>query len=240
MPTASLDDLGHLPTLPSPEARRAGIGVVGAGFIVRDCHLVAYAEAGFRVVGIASRSGESAREVATLAGDPRGVRLAGGACSIAPRSRSSTWPSRRRRSRRSSGRIARHPRKVRGILAQKPLALSLEDAKGAVSACRRAGIALQVNQNMRYDHSVRALKTLLDRGTLGDPVLATIEMRRHPPLDALGRGGAFALDVHHEHPPPRHLPLLAGGPGARARQHEARPPHGLRPLRRDQPLHPRI
>ena len=33
---------------------------------------------------------------------------------------------------------------------------------------------------MRYDHSMRALKTLLDRGVLGEPVLATIEMRAIP------------------------------------------------------------
>jgi hypothetical protein len=36
------------------------------------------------------------------------------------------------------------------------------------------------NQNIRYDHSKRALKTLLDRGYLGEPVLASIEMRAIP------------------------------------------------------------
>jgi hypothetical protein len=37
-----------------------------------------------------------------------------------------------------------------------------------------------VNQNMRYDHSVRAAKTLLENGTIGEPVFATIEMRGIP------------------------------------------------------------
>ena len=45
--------------------------MVGAGFIVRDCHLVAYDEAGFRVVGITSRTLDRAREVAELRGIPR-------------------------------------------------------------------------------------------------------------------------------------------------------------------------
>src|SRR3954471_24290361 len=63
-------DLGHLPAL--PDRRDLGIGVVGAGFIVRDCHLVAYAEAGFNVVGITSRTEETAREVAELRGVPVG------------------------------------------------------------------------------------------------------------------------------------------------------------------------
>ncbi len=63
------DTLNHRP--PPPRRRDVGIGIVGAGFIVRDCHLVAYADAGFRVVGITSRSIDKAREVAELRGVPR-------------------------------------------------------------------------------------------------------------------------------------------------------------------------
>ncbi|MHC5539383.1 Gfo/Idh/MocA family oxidoreductase [Singulisphaera rosea] len=59
----------HLPLLPS--RRDVGIGVVGAGFIVRDCHLVAYAQAGFRVVGLTSRTRAVAEEVASLRGVPK-------------------------------------------------------------------------------------------------------------------------------------------------------------------------
>ena len=58
--------------------------------------------------------------------------------------------------------------------------MSYGEAKSLVVACDRAGVLLQVNQNMRYDHSVRALKTLLNRGVLGEPVLATIELRAIP------------------------------------------------------------
>src|SRR5882724_4303504 len=47
-----------------------GIGLIGAGFIIRDCHLPAYAQAGFRVVGICSRSPERAAETAELRGVP--------------------------------------------------------------------------------------------------------------------------------------------------------------------------
>src|SRR3954467_9434369 len=62
-------DLGHLP--PPPGRLDVGIGVVGAGFIVRDCHLVAYRDAGFRVVGLTSRTRSVAEEVAELRGVPR-------------------------------------------------------------------------------------------------------------------------------------------------------------------------
>src|SRR3954470_9641200 len=71
LPMSNIDplDLGHL--VPLPVNRDVGIGVVGAGFIVRDCHLVAYADAGFKVVGLTSRTLETARSVASMRGVPR-------------------------------------------------------------------------------------------------------------------------------------------------------------------------
>ncbi|MFN9917655.1 MAG: Gfo/Idh/MocA family protein, partial [Pirellulaceae bacterium] len=67
-----------------------------------------------------------------------------------------------------------------GILAQKPLGIDYPQALQIVETCQAAGIRLAVNQNMRYDQSVRALKSLLDQQLLGEPVLATIEMRAIP------------------------------------------------------------
>ena len=107
-------------------------------------------------------------------------------CSTIRRSRSSTSRCPRSSSPAIIDRVIARGRNVRGILAQKPLAMSYAEASRAVLACSRAGILLQVNQNMRYDHSVRALKSLLEDDVLGEPVLATIEMRAIPALDALG------------------------------------------------------
>jgi predicted dehydrogenase len=173
-PAAILD---HRP--PPPDRRDVGIGVVGAGFIVRDCHLVAYAEAGFHVVGITSRSIDKARAVAALRGLPRvygsleemlddpAIEIVDVA--VPPNDQPGVID-----------RVLAHPRRVRGILAQKPLAMTYREAKRLVGACKATGVILQVNQNMRYDHSVRALKTLLKEGLLGEPVLATIELRAIP------------------------------------------------------------
>ncbi len=191
--------LGHLPLMPA--RRDLGIGIIGAGFIVRDCHLVAYNQAGFRVVGITSRTEETAREVAglrnvtnvyatieTLLDDPA-VEVVDVA--VPPREQPEVIR-----------RILDHPsRRVRGILAQKPLAMSHEEATAIVDDCRRAGVVVQVNQNMRYDHSVRALKTLIDRGALGEPVLATINMRAIPHWMPWAEGGrslaTFIMSIHH-------------------------------------------
>ncbi|MDB5351446.1 MAG: putative dehydrogenase [Planctomycetota bacterium] len=180
--------------------QQLGIGIIGAGFIVRDCQLVAYEQAGFRVVGITSRTRSTAEEVAKLRSIPRVFDSVGSMLddpdvsivdvAVPP----ATQPAVLRA-------ILDHPRKVRGILAQKPLAMSLDEAREIVSACRKAGVALQVNHNMRYDQSVRALKSLLDRGVLGDPVLATIDMRAIPHWMPWAQGGrslsTFIMSIHH-------------------------------------------
>src|SRR5260221_13898709 len=70
MTPPSLDlSLDYHPCL--PRRKDFGIGCIGAGFIMRDCHLVAYKQAGFRPVAIASRNPDHAREVAAARDIPR-------------------------------------------------------------------------------------------------------------------------------------------------------------------------
>src|ERR1700704_1912775 len=61
--------LNYLPRL--PQRKDVGIGCVGAGFIMRDCHLVAYRQAGFNPVAITSRKVERAKAVAEQHSIPR-------------------------------------------------------------------------------------------------------------------------------------------------------------------------
>jgi predicted dehydrogenase len=194
----SLPTPDHLPLMSDDRSR--GIGVVGAGFIVRDCHLVAYADAGFRVVGLTSRTEASARAVAELRGvgkvfgtvealldDPE-VEIVDVA--VPPLEQPGVIR-----------RILAHPHRPKGILAQKPLAMTWEEGRALVEASEASGVLLQVNQNMRYDHSVRVLKGLLDRGDLGEVVLATIEMRAVPHWMPWAEGGrslsTFIMSIHH-------------------------------------------
>ena len=51
------DALGFVPD-PPIRARGSAIGCIGAGMIVAECHLAAYARASFSVVAIASRHRE--------------------------------------------------------------------------------------------------------------------------------------------------------------------------------------
>lgn len=168
--------LDHTPPLPTD--RTPPIGCIGAGFIMGDCHLVAYRQAGFNPVAIASRNPDRARKVAERHGlvafenyrellrhrDLEVIDIA-----VPPDVQFGIIRH-----------VVEHCPQVRGILAQKPLGVNFAQAVEIVTMCEEAGITLAVNQNMRFDHSVRACKQLLDGGFLGTPVLATIDMRAIP------------------------------------------------------------
>jgi predicted dehydrogenase len=169
--------LDYSPKLPQNKA--VAIGCVGAGFIMDECHLVAYRDAGFQPIAIASQSCRRAEEVASRHSIPtvfdnyrelladRRIEVVD--IAVPPDIQIEVVRE-----------AVRHADHVRGILAQKPLGVNFGQAREIVELCREAGITLAVNQNMRYDQSIRACRDLLNRGELGTPVFATIEMRAVP------------------------------------------------------------
>jgi len=191
-------NLNHVP--PPPSRVDFPIGVVGSGFIVRDVQLVAYARAGYRVAAIASNDPPQAAEVAAVRNIPRVYATVGELLSdpsiqivdvaVPPHVQPAIV--------RAAVLQRDH---IRGLLLQKPLATSYADAVEIARLCADAGMVASVNQNMRYDQSIRALKTLLDRGDLGEPVLATIEMRAVPHwqkwLEDYGRLTLLNMSIHH-------------------------------------------
>lgn len=188
------------PPAKKPPRSDFGIGAIGAGFIMRDVQLKAYADAGYKVAAILSRTAEIAREVAVLRGIPRVYEriedmLQDPAIEILD---IAVPPDRQLEIVRQA---VQHGRHLKGILAQKPLAVTYEDAVEIVRLCDKAEITLAVNQNMRYDQSMVALKTLLQHGALGTPVLATIEMRAVPHWQAwlreYRRLTLLNMSIHH-------------------------------------------
>jgi len=53
------------------------------------------------------------------------------------------------------------------VFCEKPFALNKADAESAVSACRRAGVALGVGHNRRLWPSIKKLRELVDQGAFG-------------------------------------------------------------------------
>jgi predicted dehydrogenase len=185
------------PNLPPKTDYR--IACIGAGFIMKDIHLVSYAEAGFDVVAIASRTPAHARAAA----EEHGIGTV-----------HETWRELLDDERVEIVDIAFPPDQqleivreaakrphVKGILAQKPVAFTLEEAVEMVRLCDEAGVKLGVNHNMRYDQSMRALKLLLDEGKLGEVVVAEIVMNARPHwqdfIKPYGRIALLNMSIHH-------------------------------------------
>ena len=190
--------MGFSPDVPI-RCRDYRIGCIGAGFIMADVQLAAYAEAGFPVVAIASRTPAKAAQVAARWGIAE-VHDTPEALIEDPRIEivDIAFPPDRQPA------LIRHALRqphIKAILAQKPLALDLAAAKPLAAEAHQAGKLLSVNQNMRFDQSVRVLKQILDRGELGVPVIGTIEMRAvphwQPFLAGYDRLTLAAMSIHH-------------------------------------------
>ncbi|MDR6431914.1 Gfo/Idh/MocA family oxidoreductase [Brucella pseudogrignonensis] len=184
---------------PQVRVRDFKIGCIGAGMIMAECHLAAYNEAGFAVAAIASRTKAKAAEVATrwsipTVHDTPEALIADQNIEILD----IAYPPDQQPTLIRKALAQPH---IKGILAQKPLALTLEEAIALRDEAAAAGKILSVNQNMRYDQSMRVLKQILDNGELGAPVMATIEMRAIPHwqgfLEDYDRLTLSNMSVHH-------------------------------------------
>ncbi|MBG7607376.1 MAG: Gfo/Idh/MocA family oxidoreductase [Verrucomicrobia bacterium] len=175
------------------------IGVLGSGFIVSECHLVSYQKLGYNPVAIASRTKANAEKAAQRFGietvyddyqallDDASLEVLD--IAVPPQQQPDLI------------RAACKRGTAKAILAQKPLALELAEARELVEVCEQAGILLAVNQNMRHDPSVKVCKALLDSGEMGEPVFATIDMRGiphwQPWQEEIGGASLKIMSIHH-------------------------------------------
>ena len=182
-----------------PERRDWRIGCIGAGFIMSDCHLPNYTKAGYIPHAISSRTFKSAQTVAdkfnipnaydsnTALMDNKEVEVLDVA--VPPQDQLAVIREAVKRDH------------IKGILAQKPLGADFAEAQEIVRLCNDAGKTLVVNQNMRYDQSMKALKTLISEGKMGETVLGTIDMRAIPHWapwqEALGWLTLRIMSIHH-------------------------------------------
>ncbi|MBV8639807.1 MAG: Gfo/Idh/MocA family oxidoreductase [Verrucomicrobia bacterium] len=191
-----LEDLSPDPKIRCTEYR---IGCIGAGFIMADVQLAAYRRAGFPVIGISSRSEAHAKQVAARWDIPR-VHPTPGELIEDPEIQivDIAFPPDQQP---ELIRLALRQPHVLGILAQKPLAMDFATARALAEEVSQSDKVVSVNQNMRFDQSMRVLKQLLMRGDLGKPVIGTIEMRAvphwQPFLAQYDRLTLLNMSVHH-------------------------------------------
>ncbi len=154
------------------EKRDFGIGIIGAGAIVNAAHLPAYRKAGFHVVGITDvdvdRAANTAGsfnvpkvygDVSQLLSDP-----SVGIVDVA------VPPWHQRSIVQQVTDAGKH------LLCQKPLSNDFGEAVEIVETAEKADVTLAVNQQMRWDQAVRASRSLIERGWIGTPVSARIDI----------------------------------------------------------------
>jgi len=88
------------------------------------------------------------------------------------------------------------------VLCEKPLALSVADARGMVSACRAAGVVLGTNHHLRNAATHRTMRRLVAEGAIGQPLAARVFHAVYLPPRLQGwrvarpeAGGGVALDI---------------------------------------------
>jgi predicted dehydrogenase len=136
-----------------PKRTDFAIGCAGAGGIMRNSHLPAYRKAGFNPTAICSRDRARREEIAgafdipktfnsweELIEDP-GIEILD--IAMPPDVQLEIIKAAIKR------------KHIKGILCQKPLAMSLEGAREIAELGRKAGIPIGVNQNMRWDQSIK-------------------------------------------------------------------------------------
>jgi UDP-N-acetyl-2-amino-2-deoxyglucuronate dehydrogenase len=92
---------------------------------------------------------------------------------------------------------------VRAVWAEKPMAITLEEADAMVAGCRRAGVLLAIGASRCWDATYTRMRELVELGEIGD-VLQVNGFGRC----ALSHNGSHLLTL---------VAYLAGGPAARCR-----------------------
>ena len=88
------------------------------------------------------------------------------------------------------------------VLCEKPLSLSLDDAKRMVQACNEAGVVMGTNHHLRNAVTHRTLRELIAEGTIGQPLAARVFHAVYLPEHLQGwriqnpeAGGGVILDI---------------------------------------------
>jgi len=155
-----------------PQDLTMGIGIVGAGDIVRSAHLPAYRIAGFRIIGIYDTDRAKAEALARdfgietvfesleqLAAHPD-VRIADIAVPA----------------KYQAGVVKVLAGAGKHLLCQKPLAEKYTDARDIVNICRDAGVKAAANQQMRWAPGIQASRTAVKEGWIGEPYQGTVQV----------------------------------------------------------------
>lgn len=88
------------------------------------------------------------------------------------------------------------------VLCEKPLGMSVAEARNMIESCRKANVLLGIGLMMRFQSQHREAKRMIDEGLLGKPVYARAQLSCwYPPMDGAWRqdpekgGGGSLMDM---------------------------------------------
>jgi UDP-N-acetyl-2-amino-2-deoxyglucuronate dehydrogenase len=154
--------------------RTIGIGILGCGNVAR-IHAEAIKRVPvLRLVSVCSRSAASAQRLAGLYDVPARADLQEFLADGALDAVAICTPS---GSHAELGCAAAQARKH--VLVEKPIDVSLEKADALIGACETAGVKLGVALQSRHLDAPRILKSAVDQGRLGRPILCSAYVKWH-------------------------------------------------------------
>jgi predicted dehydrogenase len=170
-PIASAE-LGIPEAIPMPKRKDWRIGMVGFGGIAQGAHLPAYRDAGWTVSAIADTDPEKRKAARQKFGIERVYTdyrelIADDAVDVVDLL---TQPDVRGEVVQAAAEAGKH------IITEKPLAESLAEGIRMVEAAERAGVRFAVHQNYRWMRLNFLARHVIERGFIGEPFFAAIEI----------------------------------------------------------------
>lgn len=164
------------------------VGIIGCGSMGK-AHAQGYQEAGCSVVALVDPDAERRQALRESAGAQRLYEsyeqmLADGELDFIS---ICTWPT-----THCEITVAAAASGVKGILCEKPLAVTLDQADRMLEACNRNNVALATGHQHRYDPQAVQAREWIDEGRIGDPVF----FWGHCSLDLMNNG-THVLDLLH-------------------------------------------
>lgn len=173
-------------------------GLIGASTIAREWVIGAIRATGGEIVSVMSTNAERGAAYASDNGIPRSVTsvadLVGDADVDAVYI--STTNELHREQAIAAAKAGKH------VLCEKPLAMSLADARAMVQAAKDAGVVMATNHHLRNAASHRAMRDAIAAGRIGKPLSARVFHAVYLPphlqgwrLDRPDAGGGVILDI---------------------------------------------
>jgi 1,5-anhydro-D-fructose reductase (1,5-anhydro-D-mannitol-forming) len=177
---------------------KPGWGLIGASTIAKEHMIGAIRAQGGEVVAVMSSDAERGRAYAAANGIPQSydsveALLADPAVEIVYISTTNELHKAQTLAAAAAG---------KHVLCEKPLAMTVADAREMVEACRAAGVVMATNHHLRNAATHRAMRDAIKAGRIGRPLFARVFHAVYLPphlqgwrITTPGAGGGVTLDI---------------------------------------------